>query len=170
MISNKNHITRQKNIELIGISDDSAPTVVISNNNEHTDVDSRSPSIYLKSNHTSATNSNSNLPSLEEKSPNEEESKLSFRHEPENSSYSSDNSAGCLNDDNVTLDLYTALNEIQPSKEIHITHTAKKTSKTTSSNGRLQIPSALRQRLLRSKSPRPANPKKLLSTHSNPGK
>ena len=60
MLSNKNHITRQKNVESIGISDDSIPSFVISSHHNSEDDDS-SPS-----SNKNISYSNSNSVSLEE--------------------------------------------------------------------------------------------------------
>jgi len=155
MLSNKNHITRQKNVESIGISDDSIPSFVISSHHNSEDDDS-SPS-----SNKNISYSNSNSVSLEEKSHDEEIIKINTQSK---NSKKSENFAGCLDDDKITLDLFTALNEIQPTKEI-LTNPIIKTSKTVQSNS---ISTSLRQRLLRSKSPIPSNTIKLLSTHSNP--
>ena len=164
MLSNKNHITRQKNVELIGISDDSLPSFVISSHHNSEDNDSSS-SIGKSKQNISYSNSNSNSVNLEEKSQHEEE-KSNFESKPEqkNSANLSENSVGCFDDDKITLDLFTALNEIQPTKEI-VANPIIKASKTVQSNS---ISTHLRQKLLRSKSPMPSNSKKLLSTHSNP--
>lgn len=139
MISSKNHITRQKNVECIGSNEDST-----SNNNIHSNL----------SENFSLTSNNSNANS------NEELTNKQGSQEPTNN----------LGDNKVAQEFLTvsSSNNISCNNSNLLTNPIIKTGKSSSSS-RHQLSTALRERILRSKSPRPSHNHKLLATTlSNP--